>query len=220
MMETLYLIFALDFVLNKRMSACFSFKFRQHHIAMSWDSYIDNLIAQSRNQIDLAAIVGVGGGKWTTDNHPNVQQRHPPQSARTRTNVMVFLTGAEDQQRRVVNALLKPQQSDLLPAARHCHWWRQISVFAWRARRANIGQEERIGRHYSTSVQDGLVFHCAVRHCVLCNECVYVSAQRYACVARLFVSAVVIAHCKEGGQQGNVNNAVAIIIEYLKSQGM
>ena len=39
---------------------------------MSWDSYIDNLIAQSQSQIDQAAIVGLNGGKWTTDNHPNV----------------------------------------------------------------------------------------------------------------------------------------------------
>jgi len=33
-------------------------------------------------------------------------------------------------------------------------------------------------------------------------------------------SAVVIAHTKEGQQQGNVNKAVAVIAEYLESLGM
>ena len=39
---------------------------------MSWDSYIDNLCAQSQYHVDQAAIFGINGGKWTTDNHPNV----------------------------------------------------------------------------------------------------------------------------------------------------
>ena len=44
---------------------------------MSWDSYLDNLIAQSRDatgatHVDKACIIGIdGGGKWTTDAHPS-----------------------------------------------------------------------------------------------------------------------------------------------------
>ncbi len=45
---------------------------------MSWDSYIENLIGQSKNQdgkaqIDRACIISLEDGKkWTSDNHPNV----------------------------------------------------------------------------------------------------------------------------------------------------
>ena len=33
-------------------------------------------------------------------------------------------------------------------------------------------------------------------------------------------TAIVIAHCPEGSQQGNLNKAVAVIAEYLESLGM
>ena len=33
-------------------------------------------------------------------------------------------------------------------------------------------------------------------------------------------TAVVIGHCPEGGQQGNLNKGVAVIAEYLESLGM
>ena len=36
----------------------------------------------------------------------------------------------------------------------------------------------------------------------------------------VLVVAIVMAHCKEGGQQGNVNKAVSVIVDYLKSQNM
>ena len=42
---------------------------------MSWDSYLDNLIAQSKDaagtaHVDRACIIGMdGGAKWTTDGH-------------------------------------------------------------------------------------------------------------------------------------------------------
>ena len=44
-------------------------------VAMSWDSYIDNLIAQTKDasggaHVDRACIIGLdGGAKWTTDGH-------------------------------------------------------------------------------------------------------------------------------------------------------
>ena len=46
-------------------------------VAMSWDSYIDNLIAQSKDaggsvHVDKACIIGLdGGAKWTSDGHAN-----------------------------------------------------------------------------------------------------------------------------------------------------
>ncbi len=33
-------------------------------------------------------------------------------------------------------------------------------------------------------------------------------------------TAIVIAHCPEGSQQGNLNKGVAVIAEYLESLGM
>lgn len=45
-------------------------------MSATWDSYIDNLIAQSKDQsgqahVDKACIIGLdGGAKWTTDQHP------------------------------------------------------------------------------------------------------------------------------------------------------
>ena len=33
-------------------------------------------------------------------------------------------------------------------------------------------------------------------------------------------TAIVIAHCQEGGQQGNANKGVGVIAEYLESLGM
>ena len=44
---------------------------------MSWDSYIDNLIAQSKDSsgmahIDRACIIGLDGGAlWNSPSHPN-----------------------------------------------------------------------------------------------------------------------------------------------------
>ena len=43
---------------------------------MSWDSYIDNLIAHTKDwnghtHADQACIIGLDGSKWTTDGHPN-----------------------------------------------------------------------------------------------------------------------------------------------------
>lgn len=42
---------------------------------MSWDSYLDNLVAQTKDaagtaHADKACIIGIdGGAKWTTDGH-------------------------------------------------------------------------------------------------------------------------------------------------------
>lgn len=43
---------------------------------MSWDSYIDNLIAQTKDvhgvtHCDKACIIGLDGNPWTTTGHPN-----------------------------------------------------------------------------------------------------------------------------------------------------
>ena len=46
---------------------------------MSWDSYIDNLVAQTKDaagtaHCDKACIIGLDGGAWTTAGHANAFQ--------------------------------------------------------------------------------------------------------------------------------------------------
>ena len=49
----------------------------------TWDSYIDNLIEQSKDEsgqahIEKACIIGLdGGGKWTSDQHPRALKLNP-----------------------------------------------------------------------------------------------------------------------------------------------
>lgn len=38
---------------------------------MSWNTYIDNLIAQSSDNCDKACIIGFDGSQWTTKDHSN-----------------------------------------------------------------------------------------------------------------------------------------------------
>ena len=52
----------------------------------SWDSYIDNLIAQSKDasglaHADKACIIALdGGARWTTDQHPNALKLMPSEA--------------------------------------------------------------------------------------------------------------------------------------------
>lgn len=54
---------------------------------MSWDSYLDNLIAQTKDSsgnahCDKACIIGLDGGAgWTTDGHPNAFKMTPQEKA-------------------------------------------------------------------------------------------------------------------------------------------
>ncbi|KAK6170742.1 hypothetical protein SNE40_019057 [Patella caerulea] len=54
---------------------------------MSWDSYIDNLVAQSKDSsgqshVDSVCIIGIdGGGKWTTDGHSQSLSIEPAECA-------------------------------------------------------------------------------------------------------------------------------------------
>ena len=54
---------------------------------MSWDSYVDNLIAQSTDSYgnvhaDRASIIGLDGSKWTNDDHPNAIKLSPDEAHR------------------------------------------------------------------------------------------------------------------------------------------
>lgn len=137
---------------------------------MSWDSYIDNVIAHSNlsgtNQIDKAAIIGQNGSLWTTHEHANALK----------------LTAAE--------ALA-------------------------------------IGSAFSSNDQTGLqgngMFIEGKKYRFLRGDDELICAKLVgegAITAAASTTAVVVAHCIEGGQQGKVNTAASTVADYLKSLNM
>ena len=140
---------------------------------MSWDSYIDNLIGQSKDQsgtahVDRACIIGIdGGAPWTTASHPKALK----------------LQGQEG-----ANITRCFQSKDFT-------YFMQSGVFVE-------------GKYYLflREMDDKIVLAKA-------GGCGAVTAQASK-------TAVVIAHCPEGGQHGMTNIAVAKIAEYLESLEM
>eukprot|EP00794_Sanderia_malayensis_P005639 gene5639-6335_t len=59
---------------------------------MSWDSYIDNLIAQSKDaagnaHVDRACIIGKDGAAWTTTGHANALKVSAEEAKKLATNM-------------------------------------------------------------------------------------------------------------------------------------
>jgi len=140
---------------------------------MSWDSYIDNLVAQTKDangtvHCDKACIIGIdGGAKWTTDGHSNAFK----------------LTAAEG---------------------------------------ANIGKCFKT-KDFGSFMASGV--HCeGTKYQFLREEdgkLVIAKRKEHGAVTlQASKTAIVIGHCPEGCQQGNLNKGVAVIAEYLESLGM
>ncbi|XP_071511703.1 profilin-like [Diadema antillarum] len=139
---------------------------------MSWDSYIDNLISQSRDasgtgHIDRACIFGLdGGAMWTTPDHSNS---------------------------------LKPQGQEL----------------------ANLARCFKSSDY--TSLQAGGVWLEGEKYQFLRAEGDIVLAKKKgngAISLQASKTAIIAAHCPEGGQQGNANKGVGVVAEYLSSMNM
>jgi len=138
---------------------------------MSWDSYIDNVIAHSKlatgaAQIDKAAIIGQNGALWTSHNHGQALK----------------LSAAEAL--AIGDAFAKQDYSALQGAG----------VFAEGLKYQFLRGDDEL----------------------LCAKKVGEGA--LSCAASS--TAVVIAHCIEGGQQGKVNTAACTVADYLKSLNM
>ncbi|XP_071807036.1 profilin-like [Asterias amurensis] len=139
---------------------------------MSWDSYIDNLIAQSKDasgecHADRAVIIGLDGSKWTTDGHANAFK----------------ITTTEA---------------------------------------ANIGRAFKSG-DFTPFMSSGVHAEGVKYQFLREEDKKLVLAKKKGCgalTAQKSKTAVVIAHCPEGGQQGNCNKGVGVIAEYLESMGM
>lgn len=138
---------------------------------MSWDSYIDNVIAHSKlddgtAQIDKAAIIGQNGALWTSHNHA--------QSLKLSAAEALALGTAF-------------QSADLSPL------------------QGNGVMAEGLKYQFLRGDDELL---CAKK----------VGEGALSCAASS--TAVVIAHCIEGGQQGKVNTAACTVADYLKSLNM
>lgn len=140
---------------------------------MSWDSYLDNLVSQTKDangtcHADKAVIIGIdGGAKWTTDGHANALKITPDEGA------------------RIAKCFKSKNFSDFMAGG----------VLAEGEKYQFLRQED-----------DKLV---------LAKK-----KDKGALTLQASKTAIVIAHCKEGCQQGNVNKGVGVIAEYLESLGM
>ena len=140
---------------------------------MSWDSYLDNLVAQSKDatgatHIDKGCIIGLdGGAKWTTDGHGCAFKIDPTEGA----NIA------------------------------KCFKSKDFTAFMTSGIKAE-GTKYQFLREEEKKV-------------------VYGKKKGFGAITiQASKTALVIAHCPEGGQQGNTNKGVAVIAEYLESLGM
>ncbi|XP_031559793.1 profilin-like [Actinia tenebrosa] len=140
---------------------------------MSWDSYIDNLIAQTKDasgtaHCDKACIIGLdGGAPWTSAGHANAFKLQAAEGA------------------NIARCFKSKDFSVFMASGIHCE-----------GVKFNFLREE-----------DGkLVFGKKKEH-----GAVTLQASK---------TAIVVGHCPEGSQQGNLNKGVGVIAEYLESLGM
>ena len=140
---------------------------------MSWDSYIDNLIAQTKDatgtaQADAACLIGLdGGGLWTTESHPNALKISSQESR----NIARCFKSKDFTQFMAGGILVEGVKYQFLRVEDD---------------KLALGKKKGSG---AISLQASK-------------------------------TAIVIAHCKEGCQQGNVNKGVGVIADYLESLGM
>lgn len=140
---------------------------------MSWDSYIDNLLAQSKDaagefHADRACIIGIdGGGAWTTAGHANALK----------------LTGQEGP--NIARCFKSGDFTAFMSGG----------VFAEGSKYQFLREEEKKTVFAKKKGLGALTLQCSK-------------------------TAIVIGHCPEGSQQGNLNKGVAVIAEYLEGMNM
>lgn len=140
---------------------------------LSWDSYIDNLIAQTQDasgtaHADRACIIGlVDGASWTTPKHPRALK----------------LQGSEGP--NIANCF---KSNDFTPLMTR-------GVYAEGAK-YQFQFEEFQKIVFAKKKDEG------------------------ALTMQVSKTAIVIAHTRKGGQQGNTNKGVAIIANHLESKGV
>lgn len=142
-------------------------------LRMSWDSYLDNLIAQTKDasgtaHADKACIIGVdGGAKWTSDGHASAFKLDTSECT------------------KIASCFKNKDFSPFMSSG----------IFAEGTKYQFLRVED-----------DKLVLGKKKEQGAISLQC--------------SKTAIVIGHCPEGGQQGNLNKGVAVIAEYLESLGM
>ena len=140
---------------------------------MSWDSYIDHLIEQSKDQsgtahVDRACIIGIdGGAPWTTTSHSNALKLQGQEGA------------------NIARCFKSKDFTSFMASGVRVEWTFYMFL----------------------REMDGKIVLAKMGGCG-------------AITAQASKTAVVIAHCPEGGQHGMTNKAVAKIAEYLESLEM
>ncbi len=164
---------------------------------MSWDSYLDNLVAQSKDasgtaHVDKCCIIGLdGGAPWTTAASPFAFQ---------------------------VCLLLKPGKLCII-----IYNYLVCSFFQLQGQEgANIARCFK-SKDFTSFMSNG-VKATGEKYQFLReedNKIVYAKKKGQGAITmQCSKTAIVIGHCPEGSQQGNTNKAVAVIAEYLDSLGM
>nr|XP_054756650.1 profilin-like [Lytechinus pictus] len=140
---------------------------------MSWDSYIDNLVAQTKDasgtaHCDKACIIGLdGGAQWTTHEHANAYKISPSEGA----------------------SIAKCFKSkDFTP-------FMASGVFGDGVKYQFLREEDK--------------------------KVVFAKKKDHGAITmQASKTAIVLGHCPEGAQQGNLNKGVGVIAEYLEGLGM
>ena len=136
---------------------------------MSWDSYIDNLLSQTKDNngtthSDKACIIGIDGTSWTSATHANAMKL------------------SETEAKAIAKCFKEKDFTPMKAGGIHAE-----------------GVKYQFLREEDNKLALGKK-----------KECGAITLQKSK-------TAVVIAHTKEGCQQGNVNKGVAVIAEYLES---
>lgn len=139
---------------------------------MSWDSYLDNLVAycvdgNGRSHADTGCIIGMNGAKWTSDAHKNALKLTP---AEAKTIGDCFSS------KNFTNF----QEFGVIVESNKYQFLRDIEGRIVMAKKKGLG----------------------------------------ALTLQKSKTAIVIGHCPEDGQQGQLNKGVGSIAEYLESQNM
>lgn len=140
---------------------------------MSWDSYLDNLVAQTKDasgtaHADRCCIIGIdGGAAWTTAAHGCALKMTPTEAA----------------------------------GVARCFKSKDFTTFMTSGVRV-----EEVKYQFLREEDGKLVLAKKKGSGALSMQC--------------SKTAIVIAHCPEGGQQGNTNKGVGVIADYLESMNM
>ena len=193
---------------------------------MSWDSYIDNLLAQTKDaggglHADKACIIGLdGGAPWTTATHANALNVSWDGVKCMRSSVNEKgLLGCCLSLYVYAYCRVCLGHSTLLPLLRAPPSPPPQLQGQEGANIARCFKSRDFSSFMTSGVRAGNIKYQFLRE--EDKKVVYAKKKgEGALTLQASKTAIVIAHCPEGAQQGNLNKGVAVIAEYLESMNM